>query len=99
TKRRIQIDQFFTGEYFEILNKCNKDIPKDVLEKIVSFEKAEKLNPPVEKRVKQISLDDLHSESQRIEREASAKGIALPKATRDGIKKLPLHDDEQTTST
>lgn len=96
-KRRIQIDQYFAGEYFEILTKCETAIPRDMLGKIIEFEKAEKLNPPIEKRVKQIPLGDLHADSQRIEREANAKGIALPHATQEGIKKLPLYDDEQTT--
>ena len=94
-KRRIQIDQFFAREFFEILTKCDTDIPRDMLGRVLEFEKSEKLNPPIEKRVKQISTDDLLADSQKVEREANAKGIILPSVTQEGIKKLPLYDDDQ----
>ena len=49
TKRRIQIDQFFAEEFLDTLQKA-KQLPSEILESVISFENAEKLNPPVEKR-------------------------------------------------
>jgi len=73
TKRKIQIDYFFSYQFLEILTKCKADLPKDILESVSEFEKAEKLNPPQEKRTKQILTKDLIAESKRFEIEARAK--------------------------
>ncbi len=66
TKRKIQIDQFFTREFISILSKCETGLPSEILAKVNEYEKAEKMNPPQEKRAKQISLKDLDSESEKI---------------------------------
>ena len=54
TKRRIQIDQFFAEEFLDTLNKAGTQLPRDILESVIQFENAEKLNPPMEKRKKKI---------------------------------------------
>jgi len=94
TKRRIQIDQFFCSEFLAILTKCGADLPKDVLDKVIEFEKSEKLNPPVEKRSKQILVKDLTSESEKIKKEAEVKGIAFPDVVGRNLKTLPLYENE-----
>ena len=94
TKRRIQIDQFFCSEFLAILTKCGADLPKDVLDKVVEFEKSEKMNPPVEKRSKQILIKDLASESEKIKKEAEIKGIAFPDSVGRNLKTLPLYENE-----
>ena len=66
TKRKIQIDQFFTREFLNILSKCETALPSEILAKVIEFEKSEKMNPPQEKRAKQISLKDLDSDSEKI---------------------------------
>ncbi|MFC2116663.1 hypothetical protein ACFLTU_09310 [Bacteroidota bacterium] len=73
TKRRIQLDTFFTYQFLEILTKVKADLPLDIYEMVVEFEKAEKLNPPQEKRAKQILTDDLIAESEKLGIEAKAR--------------------------
>jgi hypothetical protein len=96
TKRRIQIDQFFGRQFLEILTKCESDLPRDVFEKVVAYEKSEKLNPPLEKRAKLISSDELEADNQRIRKEAEAKAIAFPASIQQEIKGLPLYNDERS---
>ncbi len=72
-KRKIQIDYFFSYQFLEILSKCNVGLPDDILRSVEEFEKAEKLNPPQEKRARQILTDDLVREGERLAVEARAK--------------------------
>ena len=93
-KRRVQIDQYFAHQFFEILSKCQTDLPKDILDKAVEIEISEKLNPPQEKRAKQISSKELESASQKIKKEAEAKAIAFPSSVQQSIESLPLYKIE-----
>ena len=72
-KRKIQIDYFFSYQFLDILSKANIDLPADILKSVQEFEKAEKLNPPQEKRAKQILTDDLISESEKLANEVRSK--------------------------
>ena len=72
-KRKIQIDYFFSWQFLDILSKANIDLPDDILKSVEEFEKAEKLNPPQEKRAKQISMDELVNESEMLANEVRAK--------------------------
>ena len=74
TKRRIQIDQFFAEEFLDTLQKA-KQLPKEILESVIQFENAEKLNPPMEKRKKQILTKDLQEKSERIKQEIEIRNI------------------------
>ena len=96
TKRRIQIDQFFERQFLEVLSKCEADLPRDILEKVVDYERSEKLNPPQEKRAKLISSSELEADSKKIRKEAEAKAIAFPASVQQGIKSLPLYNDQST---
>src|SRR6478735_5138186 len=69
SKRRIQIDGFFTRQFFELVYRSEADLPKDILEKVSEFERAEKLNPPIERRARQISVKDLKTDSEKLESE------------------------------
>ena len=69
-KRKIQIDYFFSYQFLDILSKCGVDLPPDIYRSVEEFEKAEKLNPPQEKRAKQILMEDLLEESERLSSEA-----------------------------
>ena len=75
TKRRIQIDQFFAEEFLDTLNKAGTQLPKDILESVIQFENAEKLNPPMEKRKKQILTKDLKAKSEEIKKEIELRNI------------------------
>ena len=75
TKRRIQIDQFFAEEFLDTLNKAGTQLPRDILKSVIDFENAEKLNPPMEKRKKQILTNDLKAKSEEIKKEIELRNI------------------------
>lgn len=77
TKRRIQIDSFFTKQFIELAYKSETDLPKDILDKVKEFEKSEKINPPIEKRAKAISTKELEADTDRVRNEAASKGIFI----------------------
>ncbi len=94
SKRRIQIDGFFAKQFFELVYRTEADLSKEFLEKVAEFEKSEKLNPPQEKREKQISLKELEVDSEKIQSEASQKGIAVQDSLLvKEINKLPLYSN------
>ncbi len=87
TKRKIQIDQFFANQFIELLVKCKSDLPEDLLKSVIEFEKAEKLNPPTERRAKQILTQELIDKNNSINAEASIREIDIP-TTFEDVKKL-----------
>ena len=94
-KRRIQIDHFFARQFLEVLTKCESDVPSDMLDKAVEFEKAEKLNPPMERRTKGLPSRDLVRDTGKIRREAEAKDMVFPETIEEGIKALPLYEGDK----
>lgn len=99
SKRRIQIDGFFTKQFFELVYRSEADLPKDFLEKVSEFEKAEKINPPIERRAKQISAKELEQETTMLKNEAKAKGIETEEGMLSrGLNKLPLYSVEPDAS-
>ena len=94
TKRRIQIDYFFTKEFLGILSKCEANLPSEIIDKVIEFEKAEKLNPPQERRAKQIPTKNLELDNEKTLKEAEAKGIIFPDTLQKNIKSLPLYESE-----
>src|SRR6185312_12369075 len=91
-KRRVQIDTFFINQFMELAYKCESDLPADILEKAAAFERADRLNPPQEKRVKAIPIADLEKSLTKVRNDASNKGILLEdgKLT-DGLNEVPLY--------
>lgn len=79
-KRRIQVDQFFSEEFIDIVLKCQKDLPEEIQKQVIEFEKSEKLNPPTEKRAKQISVDELRKRSDEITAETQVRNLSLPES-------------------
>tara|TARA_B100000242_G_scaffold144481_1_gene102946 strand:- start:3124 stop:4299 length:1176 start_codon:yes stop_codon:yes gene_type:complete len=75
TKRRIQIDQFFANEFLDTLSKTGSLLPREILESVIQFENAEKLNPPMEKRKKQILTKDLKNQSEKLKKEIDLREI------------------------
>ena len=72
-KRKIMIDYFFSFQFLDIISKSNTSLPEDIYKSVLEFEKAEKLNPPQEKRAKQILMEDLLAEGERLETEMKAR--------------------------
>lgn len=97
SKRRIQIDGFFAKQFFELVYRSDADLPKEILEKVSEFERAEKINPPIEKRSKQISTKDLEHDASSLNNEAALKGIVTEDALLSkGLNKLPLYSTEES---
>jgi cell division protein FtsB len=95
SKRRIQIDTYFINQFMELAYKCESDLPSDFLERASEFERAEKLNPPQEKRVKAISLSELEKSAQKARIDATTKGILIEDAKiAIGLNNLPLYKPE-----
>ncbi len=99
TKRRIQIDHFFAWEFLDVLTRCKVDLPQEILERVIEFEKSEKLNPPQERRAKQILTKDLQSDADKIRREAEAKAIVFPPSLQEDLRNLPLFEGDASDST
>jgi len=95
TKRRIQIDSYFCGEFINILNNCNC-LPDEILEKTKDFERSDKMNPPLEKRAKLISPDQLKKDVYRIRSEADGQEIDVG-ATGTVMETLPLYKTDDKT--
>jgi hypothetical protein len=93
-KRRIQIDHFFAWEFLDVLTRCEASLPREMLERVMEFERAEKLNPPQERRAKQIATRDLETDTARIQKEAEAKEVTFPPSLEQTIKGLPLFEDD-----
>jgi hypothetical protein len=87
TKRRIQIDQFFAEEFLQTLQKAGAQLPREMLESVIDFEKAERLNPPMEKRNKQILTKDLQEKSTQIKKEIQIREIPEIQANIEFIDK------------
>ena len=62
-------------------------MPEEILKQVIEYEKAEKLNPPPEKKSKQILTKDLQEKNQLLNSEAQIRGVAIP-LTFDDLKKL-----------
>ena len=75
TKRRIQVDEFFAREFLDTLSKAGSQLPRDILENVIKFENAEKLNPPMEKRNKSILTKDLKEQVDKLEKEMQLREI------------------------
>jgi hypothetical protein len=97
SKRRIQIDGFFAKQFFELVYRSEADLSKEILEKVAEFEKSEKLNPPQEKRARQISTKELEQDAEKIQSEATQKGISVQDSLLiKEINKLPLYSDVES---
>ena len=96
SKRRIQIDSYFAKQVFELAYRCETDLPSDISQKVIEFEKSEKLNPPTEKRAKQINLKELEKDNTKIKSEAGTQGIVIQDdVLSEEIGKLPLYVGQQ----
>ena len=68
-KRRIVIDQFLASNSLELLQYTENQLPEDMKDEIMEYEKATKLNPPTEKRSKTISMKELEDKNDSLNAE------------------------------
>ncbi|OGR87313.1 MAG: hypothetical protein A3A86_04125 [Elusimicrobia bacterium RIFCSPLOWO2_01_FULL_60_11] len=94
-KRRMQIDVYFMRHFIEILAKSEAELPKDIFDKAVEIETSEKLNPPQEKRAKQIPSKELEADARKIIKEVEARAIASPPSIEKSIESIPLYNIEE----
>ncbi len=79
TKRKIQLDQFMNGQFLELLFKASNDIPDEMIEAVTKYEAAEKLNPPTDKRSKEMMTSELERRQSILETEIGSRGITKVK--------------------
>jgi hypothetical protein len=95
TKRRIQIDAFFADQSLQLVHQADANLPSDIVDEVAKFEKAEKLNPKMEKRTKRIETSELETTAKVLAQETNIRGIETPnELLSDGLNKLPLYKDE-----
>ncbi len=75
SKRKIQIEMYFMEEFLDILHKSKTLLPKEILKRVIEFENAVKLNPPMEKRKKQILTNDLIEQTNKIKNKIKLEEI------------------------
>lgn len=75
TKRRIQIDSFFAKQFMEMVLKCDSDLPEEIKKEVAAFEKAEKLNPPSDRRTKTIDNKQLQQDVNQLSLEIESSGV------------------------
>ncbi|MGE5383839.1 MAG: hypothetical protein ACM3PX_10470 [Omnitrophica WOR_2 bacterium] len=93
SKRRVQIDSYFARLVFELAYSCESILPPDIHEKVIEFEKSEKLNPAIEKRAKQINIKELQKDNDKIKAEALTQGMLIKdKELASEIDKIPLYE-------
>ncbi|MGZ3838180.1 MAG: hypothetical protein ACXVBI_06410 [Flavisolibacter sp.] len=92
SKRRIQVDNFFARQFLELAYKCESALPKELLDSVLEYEKAEKMNPPQEKRVKAIPIGEVEKDYKKIKLEAESRGIFVEDPSlSDSLNALPLY--------
>lgn len=93
SKRRVQIDSYFARLVFELAYSCESILPPDIHEKVIEFEKSEKLNPAIEKRAKLINIKELQKDNDKIKAEALTQGMLIKdKELASEIDKIPLYE-------
>lgn len=94
TKRRIQVDQYFWYEFLGALSGVQA-LPADFLTKVQNFERSTMMNPPQERRAKEISIGDLKQSMKLLEQDAKGKGINVGEPDLALIETVPLYLDNQ----
>jgi hypothetical protein len=91
-KRRVQVDNYFATQTIELAYACENYLPEDIMEQVKEYERAEKLNPPQEKRTKSIPVGDLLKETDKVQREAEGRGVLIDSGkVSETIDGVPLY--------
>jgi hypothetical protein len=90
TKRRIQIDSFFAKQFMEMVLKCDSDLPEEIKKEVAGFEKAEKLNPPSDRRTKSLDNKQLQSDILQLQLQIENEGIVTDDLSED-LNKVRLY--------
>jgi hypothetical protein len=91
-KRRVQVDNYFATQTIELAYACENYLPEEIMNEVKEYEKAEKLNPPQEKRVKTIPVGDIEKDTKKVQWEAEGRGVNIDaEAVSKKIDDTPLH--------
>lgn len=91
-KRRVQVDNYFATQTIELAYACENYLPDDIMNEVKNYEKADKLNPPLEKRVKNIPVADLEKDTNKVKLDAEGRGVNIDaEAVSKKIHDTPLH--------
>jgi hypothetical protein len=90
SKRKIQIDTYFSKLFIELLENCDSSLPQNIRDKLDEIEKSEIMNPPAEQRNKLTPLPGLVKSVKILEKEAEAREIDMTAVTKDKIEKITL---------
>ena len=91
SKRKIQIDTYFSKLFIELLENCDSSLPQNIRDTLDQIEKSEIMNPPTEQRNKMTPLPDLVKSVKGLEKEAESQEIDMTAVTKDKIEKITLH--------
>lgn len=75
-KRKIQIDSYLNSHFLSLLEQCDQ-LPENFLTEAQAYEKSDKLNPPMEKRIKTISLKETQKSVKKLQASAQAENIPV----------------------
>ncbi|MCO5272644.1 MAG: hypothetical protein M9954_13385 [Cyclobacteriaceae bacterium] len=78
SKRKIQVDQFFNSRLLETISHIRQNLPEQLVNEVVAYEKAEIINPPTDRRAKEISMLSLRENGELLG--AQAELYDIPKA-------------------
>jgi hypothetical protein len=88
----VQVDNYFATQTIELAYACENYLPEEIMKDVKEYEKAEKLNPPQEKRVKNIPVGDIEKDTKKVQREAEGRGVNIDaEAVSKKIDDTPLH--------
>ena len=90
-KRRIQVDHFFANEFISVLTDA-ENLPPEILKAAQAVERSSKLNPPIEKRAKQIETASLAKEREKLNGKVESQEIHLGPEL-NSISEIPLHKE------
>lgn len=93
TKRRIQIDSFFAKQFMEMVLKCDSELPEEIKKEVAGFEKAEKLNPPGDRRTKTIDNKQLQNDVNQLSLEIESKGVVTDDLSEE-LNRVRLYREE-----
>ncbi len=75
TKRKIELDTYFSNEMLEVLQK-SENLPTDIAGEVAGYEQAAKVNPPAEREVAVLTVPSLATKVQKIEKAMLARAAA-----------------------
>lgn len=78
SKRKIQVDQFFNAKLLETISHIRQNLPEQLVNEVENYEKAEIINPPTDRRAKEISMLSLRENGELLG--AQAELYDIPKA-------------------